>query len=135
MGSFSWLRADRLTKTSNIYYRCPFKFLIPKIYGGGSIKDHYQDYGYLGTKDNGGPKYDMYELLAFWNSNVKDKYSLDGRTILDSLNWSGKENGSPIPYLKEIDEFTDENRGYGINIGCYDNQIKKINVSTKVSIC
>lgn len=126
MGSFSWLKADRLTKISNIYYGCSFKFLIPKIYGSGSIKDHYQDYGYLGTKDNGGPKYDMYELLAFWNSHVKDKYSSDGKIIADNLNWFGKEDGVPMPYLKEIDKFTNKNRVYGINIGCYDKQIKKL---------
>ena len=50
MGSFSWLKADKLTTTANVAYDTSFKFLIPKEFGGGVIKDIYQDYGYLGTK-------------------------------------------------------------------------------------
>jgi len=65
MGSFSWLKADNLTRVANVVYEKPFKFLIPKEFGGGFIKDYYQDYGRLGKKENGSPKYDMYELLAF----------------------------------------------------------------------
>ena len=68
MGSFSWNKSDELTSIENVSCDAPFKFLIPKEFGGGFIKDNYQDYGYLGRKDEGGPKYDMYELLAFWNS-------------------------------------------------------------------
>ena len=30
MGSFSWLKADKLTRVANIAYGKPFKFLIPK---------------------------------------------------------------------------------------------------------
>ena len=45
MGSFSWMKADTLTNTANILEGAAFKFLIPKEYGGGFIKDHYQDYG------------------------------------------------------------------------------------------
>ena len=70
MGSFSWNKADKLTSTENIAYDRPFKFLIPKEFGGGFIKDYYQDYGYLGTKNDNEPKYDMYELSAlFQNAN------------------------------------------------------------------
>ena len=92
MGSFSWLRADNTTNVVNVAYGKSFKFLIPKKFGGGFIKDKYQDYGYLGYKENGEPKYDMYELLAFWNA--PDKVKLDGE----------------FPLLKEIDEHTDFNR-------------------------
>jgi len=67
MGSFSWNKADELTDIENIAEGYPFKFLIPKEFGGGYIKDVYQDFGNLGTKENGEPKYDMFELLAFWN--------------------------------------------------------------------
>ena len=35
IGSFSWLKADDLTKVANIAYGHPFKFLIPKEFGGG----------------------------------------------------------------------------------------------------
>lgn len=70
MGSFSWNRADNVKKgeAENIYGGCKFKFLIPKEFGGGFIVDTYQDYGYLGSRSKDDPKYDMYELLAFWNA-------------------------------------------------------------------
>lgn len=72
MGSFSWNRADKLGKYENIYGGCAFKFLIPKEFGGGFIRDHYQDYGNLGQRENVGKyeaeyKYDIHEILAFWN--------------------------------------------------------------------
>jgi hypothetical protein len=106
MGSFSWLKADELGKTVNVYWDMPFKFLIPDEFGGGYILDNYQDYGYLGVKDDGEPKYDMYELLAFWNGAKDLKY-----------------DGDEPPTMKEIDEYTRHNRHYGIEIGCYDHQI------------
>ena len=37
MGSFSWNKADKLTKVENIAIGKPFKFLIPKEFGGGFI--------------------------------------------------------------------------------------------------
>ena len=114
MGSFSWNKADDLTKIENIVYNKPFKFLIPKEFGGGFIKDNYQDYGYLGTKENGEPKYDMYELLAFWNR--PDEVKFDGE----------------FPKMKEIDEYTDYNRGIGIKVGCYDSQIDKLKYPLKL---
>lgn len=72
MGSFSWNRADDLGEVENIYGECAFKFLIPKEFGGGFIRDKYQDYGHLGRRENVGKydiehKYDIYEILAFWN--------------------------------------------------------------------
>jgi len=114
MGSFSWTKADKLTNIENIAYGASFKFLIPKEFGGGFIKDKYQDYGYLGTKDDGEPKYDMYELLAFWNKAKGLKY-----------------NGE-YPAMKEIDDDTDDNRGLGIDIGCYDKQILALKYPLKL---
>ena len=114
MGSFSWNKADELTGIENIAYMKPFKFLIPKEFGGGFIKDYYQDYGYLGTKEDGSEKYDMYELLAFWNCPDKVKYDGD------------------FPLLKEIDEYTDKNRNIGIDIGCYDVDIDKLKYPLKL---
>jgi len=114
MGSFSWNKADKLTAIENVAYGSSFKFLIPKEFGGGFIKDKYQDYGYLGTKEDGEPKYDMYELLAFWNKAEGLKYEGD------------------FPLMKEIDNFTDDNRGLGIDIGCYDNQISKLKYPLKL---
>lgn len=118
MGSFSWLKADNLTKVSNVAYGNLFKFLIPKEFGGGSIKDHYQDYGYLGTKEDGSPKYDMYELLAFWNKDLLEN---------EELKYDGE-----FPLMKEIDKYTNDNRSLGIDIGCYDNQIDKLKYPLKL---
>ena len=119
MGSFSWLKADKLTRVANIVWGAPFKFLIPEEFGGGFIKDHYQDYGYLGTKEDGSPKYDMYELLAFWNAEDKN--------IKDKLMWDGD-----FPMLKEIDQYTMKNRLKGIEIGCYDNEINSLKYPHKL---
>jgi hypothetical protein len=114
MGSFSWNKADKLTNTENVAYDRPFKFLIPKEFGGGFIKDYYQDYGYLGTKDDGEPKFDMYELLAFWNK-------------AEDLKFDGER-----PLMKEIDDHTDRNRSKGIDIGCYDNDILNLKYPLKL---
>jgi hypothetical protein len=114
MGSFSWNKADELTNIENVAYGSSFKFLIPKEFGGGFIKDKYQDYGYLGTKENGRPKYDMYELLAFWNN-------------AEGLNYVGER-----PLMKEIDEHTVSNRGKGIDIGCYNDQILELKYPLKL---
>jgi hypothetical protein len=114
MGSFSWNKADDLTSIENVAYGTPFKFLIPLEFGGGFIKDTYQDYGYLGTKEDGEPKYDMYELLAFWNK-------------LEGLKYNGE-----FPLMKEIDEHNDHNRGLGIDVGCYDQDILKLKYPLKL---
>jgi hypothetical protein len=114
MGSFSWNKADSLTNIENVAYGTSFKFLIPIEFGGGFIKDTYQDYGYLGTKEDGEPKYDMYELLAFWNK-------------LEGLKYNGE-----FPLMKEIDEHNDHNRGLGIDVGCYDADILKLKYPLKL---
>jgi hypothetical protein len=114
MGSFSWNKADKLTAIENIAEGASFKFLIPKEFGGGFIKDVYQDYGYLGVKEDGEPKYDMYEILAFWNK-------------VDNLKYDGD-----YPLMKEIDNYTDDNRGLGIDISCYDEDILKLKYPLKL---
>lgn len=134
MGSFSWLKADDLTKVANIAYGRPFKFLIPKEFGGGFIKDTYQDYGYLGTKEDGSPKYDMYELLAFWNKDmVYGEYSSE--LVKSRLHWQEEDiegDDSNPPVMKEIDEYTDKNRRIGIDIGCYDYEVDKLKYPLKL---
>ncbi len=114
MGSFSWNKADKLTAIENIAYGTSFKFLIPKEFGGGFIKEKYQDYGYLGIKEDGIYKYDMYELLAFWNK-------------ADDLKYDGE-----YPLMKEIDVYTDKNRNKGIDIGCYDKDILNLKYPLKL---
>lgn len=103
MGSFSWLRADVTSNKANVSLEDRFACLIPKEFGGGYIVDNYQDYGYLGTKEDGTPKYDLYELLAIWNKDLLSEDVIMGQDL-----------------LKEIDENTDYNRGLGICIGCYN---------------
>lgn len=114
MGSFSWNKADNLTKIENIVIGKPFKFLIPKEFGGGFIKDIYQDYGDLGIDEDLRPKYDMFELLAFWNKAEGLKYDGD------------------YPLMKERDGYTSFNRNKGIDIGCYDNEIKTLKYPLKL---
>lgn len=124
MGSFSWLKADKLTMVKNVAHDQPFKFLIPKEFGGGYIEDRYQDYGYLGTKKDGSEKYDMYELLAFWNADMPYKDGL----VRDYLVYDGE-----FPLMKEIDEHTDNNRVIGIDIGCYNHDIDKLKYPLKLT--
>lgn len=120
MGSFSWMRAERGTKKANVSVGDGFKFLIPKEFGGGFIKDHYQDYGHLGEEDERGfSKYDMYELLAFWNRDMVKPYG--------ELKYDGE-----FPQLKERDIYTDHNRSLGIDIGCYDKDIDKLKYPLKL---
>lgn len=123
MGSFSWLKADTLTMVKNVAYEKPFKFLIPKEFGGGFVKDHYQDYGYLGIKEDGSEKYDMYELLAFWNADMPYRNGV----VRDYLKYDGE-----FPTMKEIDDYTDHNRIVGIDIGCYDHEIDKLEYPLKL---
>jgi hypothetical protein len=120
MGSFSWNKADDLTAIENVAYGDSFKFLIPKEFGGGFIKDKYQDYGFLGINENGNEKYDMYELLAFWNKDQLPNSAKD-------LKYDGD-----FPLMKEIDQYTDHNRGLGIDIGCYDDQMLKLKYPLKL---
>ena len=133
MGSFSWLKADTLTDVVNIAYGHPFKCLIPAEFGGGFVEDVYQDYGYLGTKEDGSPKYDMYELLAFWNADEKRPYYIF--PVREYLDWEGKfprREVEQLPFMKEIDQYTDHNRGIGIDIGCYDQQMRKLKYPLKL---
>lgn len=117
MGSFSWLKADGLTQVANIVGEKPFKFLIPKEFGGGFIKDYYQDYGDLGTNDEGNPKYDMYELLAMWNA---EEFGLD-------VGYDGEFNA-----MKPQDRHTNHNRRIGIKIGCYNHEVDKLKYPLKL---
>lgn len=128
MGSFSWLKADELTSVANIAYGQPFKFLIPKEFGGGFIKDKYQDYRYLGKKEDGTPKYDMYELLAFWNKDMRIPFGESHELVLGDLEFDDNINWN----MKEIDKYTAHNRSIGIDVGCYNSQIDKLKYPLKL---
>ena len=132
MGSFSWLRADQTTKQVTINYGDPYKFLIPKEFGGGYIKDNYRDYGNLQSPD--GKIYDIYELLAFWNANcilgktqlMKAK-DVEGIPAIQLLVWEGDFTG-----LKEVDNDTDNNRCIGIDLACYDQDMVRLKYPLKL---
>lgn len=113
MGSFSWLKADTLGKTANIREDEPYKLLIPKEFGGGSIKDHYRGYGQLGfNEESGFEQYDIFELLAFWNADeiCQAPGEHQGKVIRSLLQYSG----DVFPKMKEHDQFTVHNRSFGI---------------------
>ena len=118
MGSFSFTKADRLTKVANIMEDKSFKMLIPQEFGGGYIKDHYQGYGRIGLKPDLTPKYDMYELLAFWNAEGEKR---------EMLKFEGE-----YPVMKEIDEYTRFNRAIGIGIGSFERQIDNLKYPLKL---
>lgn len=67
MGSFSWLRADKTTKRSNLTDGDRYKILIPQEFGGGFIKDIYYDYGKVFHYDEKKEDADLYGILAYWN--------------------------------------------------------------------
>lgn len=125
MGSFSWNRADKLTAYDNIAYGDEYKLLIPEEFGGGFIQDDYQDYGII-TDHTARLSYDMYELLAFWNCKQKMPAGKNG-LVKDHLKYEGD-----FPSLKSRDRYTDDNREYGIAIGCYDNEIDKLKYPLKL---
>lgn len=151
MGSFSWTRAEHTTKRSNLSDGDKYKILVPKEFGGGYIKDIYWDYGYIFANDNdykqncdcgyysangsfysanyfrelakGGNIYDLYGLLAWWNKEDKKL----------SLSYNGStEPTDTLGFLKFGKTSSDDNRGEGIDIGCYDRQIDGLKYPLKL---
>lgn len=119
MGCFSWMRADKTTKRSNIADGDSYKILIPKEFGGGFIKDHYHGYGRVlwDTEDN---MADLYGILAYWNKCPNMIYDGDvyPSTMEDILTRGNTD-------LRD-------NRCNGIDIGCYDEQIDKLKYPLKL---
>lgn len=71
MVSFSWMYATAPTSATdnvNVVYGSEVRVLIPEEFGGGAIEGEYCDYGLV--KDADGTHYDLYELLALWNSSA-----------------------------------------------------------------
>ena len=133
MGSFSFTKADGLTQVANIVIGAPFKLLIPKEFGGGFIKDYYQDYGRIGTKEDGTPKYDMLELVAFWNAEYM-LYPYTTIKLKDKLIWDD-DGESEFPTMKEIDQYTNRNRKIGINITATFTDVKVLKYPLKLVSC
>lgn len=119
MGCFSWMRADKTTKRSNIVDGDSYKILIPKEFGGGFIKDHYQGYGRVlwDTKDN---MADLYGILAYWNKRPNMIYDGDKYpSTMEDILTKGKTGHN-------------DNRWRGINIGCLNGDIDKLKYPLKL---
>jgi len=120
MGSFSFKRADKTTKRSNLTYGDRYKILIPQEFGGGFIKDTYYDYGWVFEFDDTKESADLYGILAYWNK-------------CDGMIYDGDEYPSTMEdILKRGNTCLQENRLKGIDIGCYDHQIDKLKYPLKL---
>lgn len=120
MGSFSWTRADKTTKRSNLTDGDVYKILIPKEFGGGFIKDRYYDYGLVFEYDDTKENADLYGILAYWNK-------------CDGMEFDGEEYPSTMKDILERGKTTlQNNRCKGIEIGCSDNDIKKLKYPLKL---
>lgn len=120
MGSFSWMRADRTTKRSNLTNGDKYKILIPEEFGGGFIKDIYFDYGYVFYYDDTRENADLYGILAYWNK-------------CEGMIYDGDEYPSTMKDILERGKTTlQSNRSKGIHIGCYDMEIDKLKYPLKL---
>jgi hypothetical protein len=120
MGSFSWTRADKTTKRSNLTYGDRYKILIPQEFGGGFIKDTYYDYGYVFHNDDTKEDADLYGILAYWNK-------------CEGMIFEGEEYPATMEdILKRGNTRLQENRCKGINIGCYREQIDMLKYPLKL---
>lgn len=108
MGSFSWCLMD--TKTELMLGE-PFKVLIPEDFGGGAIETVYEDYGRFEYEGVG---YDLYEILAAWNT-YNTGIANNEQEI--PLNAYGLVNGS---------KQTGQNRRQGINMGCHEEEAAEL---------
>lgn len=126
MGSFTWLRADKNISENgraNICYGEKIKVLIPNEFGGGYIKGEYLDYGLVEEAD--GNQYDLYELVAIWNSpEIRNKL-----TELGYQNTNLKAIGEDETLDSKISNII---RSYGIIISCYDEDHAKIKFPLKL---
>lgn len=120
MGSFSWTRADKTTKRSNLVCGDSYKILIPQEFGGGFIKDTYYDYGYVFYDDDTKENADLYGILAYWNK-------------CDGMIYDGEEYPSTMKDILERGKTClQSNRYKGIDIGCYDKEIDKLKYPLKL---
>ena len=113
MGSFSWLRADKSTKRSNLVDGDKYKILIPAEFGGGYIIDTYYDSGYVFEYDGSKPNADLYGILAYWNK-------------CEGMQFEGAKYPSTMQEILERgNTCQQDNRSKGIHIGCYKEDIDK----------
>ena len=120
MGSFSWLRADKVTKRKNLTCGDRYKILIPQEFGGGFIKDTDYDYGIVFEYGGAKKTADLYGILAYWNK-------------CEGMIYEGDEYPSTIEdILERGNTCLQNNRCKGIDIGCYREQIDKLKYPLKL---
>ena len=120
MGSFSWLRADKTTKRSNIVEGDVYKILIPKEFGGGFIKTRYTGYGKVFEDDDSRETADLYGILAYWNK-------------CENMMYDGDEYPATMEDILLRGHTTyQRNRCKGIDIGCYNSDIDKLRYPLKL---
>lgn len=119
MGCFSWMRADKTTKRSNIANGDSYKILIPKEFGGGFIKDHYRGYGRV-LWDTESNTADLYGILAYWNKCHNMIYDGDKYpSTMEDILTKGKTSNN-------------NNRSRGIDIGCLNGDIDRLKYPLKL---
>ena len=130
MGSFSFIFADKPSakhtdrRYANMVPGDLTRILIPAEFGGGYIDATYEDYGLFRAEN--GEEFDVYELIAVWNPDAECRGVQIGKFLI------GLENVSKANGQKVCDRNTDNNRHYGIEVGCYDYQIDKLKYPLKI---
>lgn len=115
MGSFSFMYADGgKNNQANMLPGDRVRVLVPMLMGGGSLSGTYADYGVVEFSD--GTSVDLYELIALWNSAAVRAAAakVTGVPALDAA-------------CKMVDgEFTPFARNVGIRVGCYDEDMLRL---------
>jgi hypothetical protein len=95
------------------------RVLVPELFGGGSLDGTYEDYGVVSTGDGG---VDVYELLALWNS---------AELVDVAVNLLGfDEEEVRVKFMGGA--FTRFARNVGIRIGCYDDDMVRLQYPLRV---
>lgn len=120
MGSFSFMYADGgKNNQANILPGDDVRVLVPALFGGGSLDGTYEDYGVVSTDDGG---VDVYELLALWNS---------AELVDVAVNLLGlDEEEARVKFMGGA--FTRFARNVGIRIGCYDDDMVRLQYPLRV---
>lgn len=121
MGSFSFLYADGgKPGQANMLPGDDVRVLVPALFGGGSLDGTYADYGVIEFSD--GTSVDLYELLALWNSV---------ELVDAAVNLLGyDEEEARVKFMGGA--FTRFARNVGIRIGCYDDDMVRLQYPLRV---
>lgn len=120
MGSFSFMYADGgKPGQANMLPGDDVRVLVPELFGGGSLDGTYADYGVVSTD---GGDVDVYELVALWNS---------AELVDVAVNLLGlDEEEARVKFMGGA--FTRFARNVGIRIGCYDDDMVRLQYPLRV---